>query len=570
MHLFGLLLDLLNPLLVFALARRVGASRGAALAAAGIFLTWPNHGETHWWTCSIMMNLFTTTLALAAFLAAGHTKWKRGPRLTLAALLYVVALFDYDQVFFLWIPLLAFAYWADSGLRRGRLAAAAAGFLALDAAHFAARMLSPFSNGGRPVPRVDVILLSVKHAITQTLAPMRRPPFLGDFPGGPLLAGLLAVAAAGIWIHYCARDWNKDGERGAEKRLALFGGAWWLFAYGPNFLWYISPRHNYLPSVGTAFLAAALALRIRRPTVAIAGGILFALGGLCAWSDGSAWAASTALHDRFREDALRQLPSNANAIFIVGAPKELRTAPAFSQPREHLHVLSRATGRLAPAGDNAIAANRLGLFFGTQTELFGPVAEPYFVAAASATVFAQRGDGRFERVCRLELTTPGLARREVAAGDCPGRLGVEVPVALVSSRAERSAAPIPETPVLQAASVAEGPGGTFDLTVTWLAGRAPAADFAANAVLLSASGAPVFRASYAASVHEHEIAWPLFDDAIPPSHWKPGTRVIETYRLRRTKAWAQAPATVRLTPYLRSGPSVWKTLPAQDATLKPS
>lgn len=575
MHLAGLFLDILNPLLVMILARRLGAARGVALAAAGLFLVWPNHGETHWWTSSIIMNLFTTTLALGAFLAAGHTRLPRAPRLALAAILFTVALFDYDQVFFLWIPLLAYARWTDPGLKSLSLTVAAAGFLFLNTAHFAARMLSPYSSGGRPVPRMDVILLSMKHAVTQTLAPVRWWPDLSDFPGGWPVALVLAGAAAAAWGLRCALLWDDDGNDRAEKNLAIFGGAWWLFAYAPNFLWYISPRHNYLPSVGTAFVVAALAGRLSRsrrvrPALLAAGPILFATCGLYAWSDGSAWAASTALHERFRTEVRPALPAGADAIFLLGAPKTLRTAPAFFQPQEHLYILSRETGALPHSGDNAIAANRLGFFSGTQVDLFGVDAAPKFTKLSAVVAFALRDNGRFERICGLNLSAPELGARELVlgAGDCPGRRELEAMVALIETRSELSRGTVPEIPALVAADISEGPGSTFELTLIWLAGKTPAADFAAHPVLFGASGRELFRAVYAASAQEHDILWPLFNDALPPSRWRPGQTIIERYRLRRNAAWNEPPARLRLTPFTRRELGPWEALAAQEVPLR--
>lgn len=577
MHVFGLFLDLLNPVLVLALARRIGASHGAALAAAGLFLIWPNHGETHWWTSAIMMNLFTTTLVLSAFLAAGRTSLPRAPRLLLAAVLYTIALFDYDQVFFLWIPLLAYARWADPGLKPRRLAAAAGGFLLLNAAHFAARMLSPFASGGRPVPRTDVILLSVKHAVTQTLVPLRRVPSLDDFPGGWPAALLLAGAAAGAWIFFCVRAWNDDGEDGVEGRLALFGGAWWLFAYAPNFLWYISPRHNYLPSVGTAIVAAALAARLARsrrarPLVTAAAAMFFALCGLSAWSDGAAWAASTALQARYAREAVPALTAGAGAIHLLGAPKYLRTAPGFFHPAEHLYVQARRTGNLPDSGSNAVAANRLGFFFGLQVDLFGTEAAPRFSPLTSSAVVAFRGDGHFERICALRLSTRGLAPRELRVGEdaCPGRLTIEAPVALIGSSAAASQAPAPDGPALVSAALTDGPGATFDLTLTWRAGKSPAADFAAYPVIFGASGRELFRAVYAASENEHQALWPLFNDDLPPSRWRAGQTIVEKYRLRRLNPWPEPPARLRLTPHERREAAVWIPLGVQEVPLRTS
>jgi len=579
MHLFGLGLDLLNPVLVFALSRRLNASRGSALAAAGLFLAWPNHGETHWWTSAILMNLLTTSLVLGAFLLAGDLRLKRATRLSLAAVLYAIALFDYDQVFFLWIPLLAFYRFRDPDVKPRPLAAVAAGFFLLDTAHFSLRMLGRLSLGGRPTPRADVFLHSVAQAAAQTLFPfpVRHRPVLSDFPGGLpaalVAAGLIALA----WTALCARTWNENEPTPPADRArpALFGAAWWLFAYAPNFFWYISPRHNYLPSVGTAIVAATLARQLSlrpkaRPFLAAAGAAFFALSALYAWSDGAAWAASTSLHERFGAEAARALPPGAEAVFLVGAPTNVRSGPGFHQPLEHLHALARASGKLPLHGDVSIAPNRRGLFYCGQIKLFGDSAPPCFVDAKRATVFAWLGDGKFERVCALGLSSPGLATRNLLVGSesCPARLGLEVPVALVDSKSGRSTGPTPQGPTLASAEIAAGPRGTFDLTLVWIAGAATAYDFASYPVLFDAAGRVLYRSAYEPSPREHEALWPLFNDAQPPSTWKQGRMITERYRLKRPQTWGSAPVRLKLALFKDKGWENWDALPPQEVELK--
>lgn len=568
MHLFGLALDLVNPILVMALARRLGASRGAALSAAGLFLVWPNHGETHWWTSAIMMNLLTTTLVLGAFLVAGRTKTPRLTRLALAALLYAIALFDYDQVFFLWIPLLAFARWADDELRGRHLLAAAGGFILLDGMHFTARMLSPFSSGGRPVPHLDVFFLSLRHAVTQTLVPIRAWPMLQGFPGGIPAALIISVTAAALWAFLCIRRWNDDGRPSAMTCLILFGIAWWAFSYLPNFFWYISPRHNYLPSVGTALIVTSLAASLARSrrlrhALALAGALFFAFSGASAWSDGAAWAASTALQAHFAEEVVPILPPGTGGVYLLGAPKVLRTAPAFFHPQEHLHALARASGQPMSTGDNAAAVNRLGLFSTGQVDLFGNEAPPRFEPLSSAIVIARRGSGRFERACIMRLATPGLPPRtlHIGPGTCAGVLAREAPVALVDSHAKTTSEPSPLLPTLVSALFSPGPDGTFDLTLVWRTGRSRATDFAAYPVIFDAAGQELFRSIYAASPAEHRIPWPLFDDRNPPSRWRTGQMITERYRLRQLMPWQAEPARLRLVLFGRRPGSAWEILP---------
>jgi hypothetical protein len=577
MHLVGLALDLLNPILLFALARRLGATRGQALAAGGIFLVYPNHGETHWWTCSIQMNLLTTSLALGAFLAASERRLGRTARLLLAAALFAVALFDYDQVFFLWIPLTALAFWVDSERRARPVAAAAAGFFLMNVVHFSLRMFSPYSSGGRPVPHFDVFLHSLRNAVAQTLAPMRRPPHLAGVPGGWPVALLLALPAAAAWAALCAREWgDEESPASGSAPLIVFGAAWWLFAYVPNFFWYISPRHNYLPSAGTALAAAGVAGLLSRrknarlPLTAL-GAAFFVLSGLCAWSGGADWAASTTLHQRFTAEALPALPPRADSVFLVGAPKDVRTAPGFFQPHEHLYDLARASGRPPLAGGISIAPDRLGLFYGTQPDLFGPEVAPRFAEGTRAAVFAMRGDGRFERVCRVRLSSPGLAPRVLPVGGspCPAVLAVEAPVALIDARVRAGSGPAPRDPALASASLAAGPGGARDLALSWKTGRTPAVDFAFYPILLDASGRELYRPIYAPSRREHEMLWPFFDDVLPPSRWPPGRTVVERYRLRPRDRDLGSAARVRLVMFRRREGLPWLPAGAQEVPLTP-
>ena len=189
---------------------------------------------------------------------------------------------------------------------------------------------------------------------------------------------------------------------------------------------------------------------------------------------------------------------------------------------------------------------------------------------SSTTLFALRGNGHFERICGLNLSTPGLAPRKLilGAGNCPGRLGLEAPVALTKSHLMRSLTPIPDAPTLISAMLSKGHGATFDLTLAWLAGKTPATDFASYPILFGSSGKEIFRAVYAASAREHEILWPLFNDSLPPSRWRAGQMIVETYRLRRTRPWTETPARLRLAPFERRDLTEWKALPAQEVPIK--
>ena len=116
----------------------------------------------------------------------------------------------------------------------------------------------------------------------------------------------------------------------------------------------------------------------------------------------------------------------------------------------------------------------------------------------------------------------------------------------------------------------DGPTGTFDLTLTWLAGRAAGTDFASSVVLLDTAGRELYRPRYAPSSREHEILWPLFDDALPPSLWKPGQSVIERYRFRHLGPWLSAPSRLSLVLFERRDSGAWQETGIQEVPLKTS
>ncbi|PIR18945.1 MAG: hypothetical protein COV48_04710, partial [Elusimicrobia bacterium CG11_big_fil_rev_8_21_14_0_20_64_6] len=59
-----------------------------------------------------------------------------------------------------------------------------------------------------------------------------------------------------------------------------------------------------------------------------------------------------------------------------------------------------------------------------------------------------------------------------------------------------------------------------------------------------------------------------FNDSLPPSRWRAGQMIVETYRLRRTRPWTETPARLRLAPFERRDLTEWKALPAQEVPIK--
>ncbi|MFA6030689.1 MAG: hypothetical protein WC969_12600 [Elusimicrobiota bacterium] len=581
LHLFGLALDLLNGLLVYGLLRRLKAPAGWPLAAAGLFLVWPNHAETHFWTSAVAMNLLSTTSLLLTFhlaLAGAARPWLR---VLGTLLLYASAFFNYDQVFFMWIPLL-FMTWKlapEAGWRRAHAAAFAAVSLLMGASHALMRVYCPVSSGGRPVVRLAGLLHEAWTSVKACLLPMHKLPVwdcLQSWAGGPVPTVALLLVLSGLWLSAVALRWDDEPPAGAPAlgAWAAFGALWTFFAYLPNYFWFISPRHNYLPSVGFILLlccAATALARMRRglrvPLAALAF-LLFGLGASSGIGEGCGWARSWRLFRRFQAEAPRLVPPETDNLFLLGAPSTLFRAPAFLQPEEHVLLFALATGNGRGHGDTHLCPTRTGAFFLNQADLFGPENFFWRPLRGLRALRYRPEDGGFSCVGALELRLPGGGTQPLrldAARACPGTQAVETPLWLESARRTSGGG----KPLLSADDGAEllearlerTPGDAARLVLLWRARTRISVDFAATAVILDASGrelwSPVQPESRARR-SAHGRVWPLFDDLLPPSTWKPGETVREQYLLEVPRS--PGPLQLRLTLFERRDGAAWMKL----------
>lgn len=571
LHLFGVALDLLNVLLAYAFLRRLSAPRSWALAAAGLFLVWPNHNETHFWTSAIAMNLLSTTFLLLAFLAAGIGRLPPAARLALSGAAFVLALFDYDQAFFMWVPILFYAGWLAPAPRPSKalLSGAAAGFLSLNLAHVLLRAYAPHSHGGRPVIRLGQLPVSFVNSFYESLVPLRKLPLwdsLDSVAGGPwatlaslaLLAGCWSGAVA--WLRRREREGNEALPRAVG--LAALGALWFVCAYAPNYFWYISPRHNYLPSLGMLMVLVPFLLvsPARGRLLAPLGGTVFFLGSASILAEGAGWRRAADLHEAFRSRAPSLAPAPA-ALFLAGAPLDLDRAPAFRHPHEHLYLFSQAAGGLPRSGSRDFCAGRSGVFHGSEIDLFGR-GSLYYEPYASMTLLSLRGD-KLERAGSLALSLPGGERRSVDLGGWPGQAALEAPVWLAASARERARGePIwtaPNGAALLSAKASEPEPRVLAVELLWRAPRAPRADFAAVLTLTDPAGRVVFDPAYAIEsngARGHRLLCPAFNDLDPPGRRPQDSATRESYRMTLPSPLPPGPLTLRLALF-EARPTAW-------------
>ncbi len=562
MHLIGVAFDALNAALLFLAVRRVTGLRSVALAAAAAFAVAANHGETHFWINNIPQCQIPVALILASLLLASNG------RLFASCAAFVVALFTYDQVFFLWPPLLAVAWSGDRAPRRGRYAAAALGLLVLNAAHLALRYLSPYSAGGRPLIRAADVLSrawDAAAAVRQGILPWPTSSHAHWAWTFPVIAIALAGAA---WLRRAIRFEAKHEAaaldawtRGVGWRAAAAGGAaWTVLAYGPNLFWYLSPRHSLIPSLGWSVAVAALGARaVSRGGRAARllpwlGGFFFAVAAVSDVHEGTQWIDSRLLRDDFESAVLRLSPP-VDSVFLVGAPRQLRRAPAFNLRHDVAMAAGRAWKRPIEIGDNQLSPTRRGVVYANDLTLL-PEADFRWLPAAQANLLAYDPSRRsFSCVAALSVAGPAGPSRELRLrpnAGCTMVLPAAADTLLLSSEARPAPRGVPGASkagglALLGASAAIQGGATV-LELEWKIETPPAGTLAFIPRLKDSAGRLILDAVFPSrgAKRPYPMIWPLIDDLAAGLSLKPGQGLRQTFALRRVPAGLTSGAVLEL------------------------
>ena len=553
MHVVSVAFDAANGVLVLVFVRRFTGLRSVAWATAAIFLVATNHGETHFWINALPQNQVSTFLVLCAFVLASRPM---APQLGAAIACYVAAIFTYEQAFFLWPLLLAAAWRADSRPRPARFAAAAAILLIANILHLAARYFSPYADGGRPLIRFgDVVRRSYDAAMSVRSGLFPWPTSSHIYWAWSIPVAAIALAV-GIWLARTVR-----GEANAEAHAfstftaggwtsaAAFGAAWTALAYGPNLFWYLSPRHSLLPSVGWALAAAAIgAAASRRPRIAVvtpyAASFLFAVAAVSDIHEGTQWIDSRHLRDAFITEA-RRLDPPVDSLFLIGAPRSLRRAPAFNLFHDVTFAAGRALGRPSlERGDRLAVPTRGGLVFANDLSVVSPDAFRWIPAAEANLISYDPASRSFACATALNLELPDGTRENLplrANRACAAIPDVLLETVLIDSR--RIVAVAPRAGSSRAAdltllnAVATVSSRVIRLQFDWRVEKAPAQVLAFVPSLRDAAGAQVLDAVYPNRGAGHEpVLWPLVDDKARRMRLKPGDGLRQIFEMRRRTA----------------------------------
>lgn len=549
MHMVSLAFDALNAALLFLLVRRLTGLRSVALAAAAAFAVAPNHGETHFWITLIPQCQIPAALTLTAFLLAS------GGGLLAACAVYAVALFTYDQVFFLWPLMLAVSWWRDGAPRWGRYASAAAALLALNVVHIALRYLSPYASGGRPLIRIVDFVHRSRDAVVAVGKGVLPWPTSSHAHWAWSLPLILLALGGAVWLLRAARA-EARGEAGELTAwtkgrgwiVAAAGGvAWTVLAYFPNLFWYLSPRHNLLPSIGwSCALASAGAWAISRsrrtaavlPLLSCA---FFASAVVSNVHEGTQWVDSRLLRDSFSAAVLR-LPRPVDSVFVVGTPRYLRRAPAFNLPHDVALAAGRALGQQSPIdGDYNFSPTRRGAIFCNDLSIAPAEAFRWLPASKANLLSFDLAKRSFSCVSAVRVRSPDGSQSDLPLrpnADCAMTLPMDADAYLVSStagapRPGRSGPRAGGLSLLEASVSAMGAATRLDLV--WRVETSPLSTIAFIPRLEDASGALLLDSVFLSrgAKRPYPKIWPLVDDIAPGLNLKKGQTLRQSFLLAR-------------------------------------
>ncbi len=268
-HIFQSALDGLTVAVFFCLLRMLSLPADVSIMAAGLFGFWPIHGETHYWLTAIPQNLLSTVFVLifactSVALARGAKSWWIW---LLDAASFFCGLFTYDQcsVALGLIASVRAVAALIGGIQKARVFAAkhipyAAALL------FYVKLKLSTAAGAGPTLSGRAWSSFAKNAVATAsdtagklwarhIAELYQRASVGEW----LLAGLIAAGLTGLAL------WRFQNEPDTSlwlspARLLWLAGAFYIAAYTPVWVWYISERHHLLPSAGLFAGAAAASI----------------------------------------------------------------------------------------------------------------------------------------------------------------------------------------------------------------------------------------------------------------------------------------------------------------------
>jgi hypothetical protein len=306
----------LNAAASYLVFRLVGLPVLAGFLGAALFAFMPNHPEIDFWLTAIPQHLISTFLVLILLVGSIRAAWlaRSGSSRRVAILLgidlciFVLGIFTYDQAALVTITIFlsavatCFALRPDLRTTSALYAIAAVGVFMLWAGW---KVLIPSFGPSMVNVSAFGLLRSFLFSLSLTAGPHFFRAFDQILPSifiSPadrwsalvvtssfLVVGLICLQGANGRLERAPSPGLPDGIARWHPLMLLFGiMLFFMLAYIPAYLWFISLRHTYLPSVAVAGGAAWLIWRVNDrlergsdPRLARAG-MLVALLSVCA------------------------------------------------------------------------------------------------------------------------------------------------------------------------------------------------------------------------------------------------------------------------------------------------
>jgi hypothetical protein len=424
-----------NCVAVYGLFRWVGLPLLAAFLGGALFALVPNRAEVYFWLTAIPQNLVSTflllllsaaaikTILIARFASSGVVAAWLGVDL----IIFVAAIFTYDQVVIIAVVILlataGYCLASRADLRMLGASCAATG-LAVFILWTVWKILVPSSGPSlanvSPLLLVRNVIFSVSLAggphLFRSIEPFLPVLFASSVDRYRAIVVALSFLVVGL-ICLFAADRHSDSTRGGNlialvvarnPAILLLGSVlFFVLAYAPAYLWFISSRHTYLPGIAVAAGAAWCIWQIpewvekRFGSRAGRGSMLAALVAVC-WvtyvcaglvlAEKRDWILSYQARRQMYAELARDPRSRTSSTLILeGFPDSIRrfSAPFGYQSPAEPTVLTRGLAHYAHVVQTSEPA-RSGAFINVDPARDGDDA---FLYVPESVIYRVRFDG---------------------------------------------------------------------------------------------------------------------------------------------------------------------------------
>lgn len=298
MHHIAVFFDAINACLFYTLSRILSLEKIPCFIGTIFFIIFPNHGETHFWISALPMNIISTFFVLILLIICSYlvlyneslSNNSVANCLIIAFFTFFLALFTYDQTAPLCLFSLCITIWTIAKERKFKGISLHFSIFFVSIITTCSWLIWKFTNpgGGPSISKVnfDQIFINFIQSITIWISTFYSANnffnintefttnkiipvwyLLDTYESFISVGVMLLILLSSIGLFWTGQHKKIELNYSTSIRargLLLFSIALIILAYAPSYAWYISPRHNYLPSVGVALFLTICVNEVRR------------------------------------------------------------------------------------------------------------------------------------------------------------------------------------------------------------------------------------------------------------------------------------------------------------------